>query len=242
MKNQADYFNWQMLGSGLASHDPVEYIKELRDSGALKNVLPEVNSLFGVPQTEKYHPEIDTGIHTLMTLKRASELSDDVAVRYAALVHDLGKGLTDPSEWPKHHGHEESGVEPVLNIAKRLNVPLEITDLAVTVARYHLHAHRSLEMRPGKLVKLFEDVNAFENPYKFEQFVMAVQADAQGRLGMEDKPYPQADFLRSLFAVTKDFESDDDDPRFKDKQIMAVAKAKRDYEITQFIQLDKNID
>ena len=173
------------------------------ETGALGAVLPEVEALFGVPQPVEHHPEIDSGIHTVMVLKRASELTDDVNVRFVALVHDLGKGLTPKDQWPKHIGHEEGGVQPVMDISQRLGVPEEATDLAANVTRFHLHAHRSLEMRPGKIVNLLEDIGAFENPEMLEQFVTTVQADAQGRLGKEDEPYPQASYLRSAFQVTK---------------------------------------
>tara|TARA_B100001989_G_C24549345_1_gene473209 strand:- start:4299 stop:4991 length:693 start_codon:yes stop_codon:yes gene_type:complete len=219
---------WDDLKQGLSSGDPAAYIQNLRDSGALKEALPEVDVLFGVPQVPEYHPEIDTGIHTLMVVKRAAELSDDVGVRFAALVHDLGKGLTPEEEWPKHIGHEESGVGPVRDVVRRLCVPDDIADLAEKVTRYHLHAHRALEMRPGKIVSLLENIGAFENPENFERFLITVQADKQGRLGMEDKPYPQAEYLRQAHSAVRNSMALERDPeRIKIRCNEAVSKLKK---------------
>ncbi len=198
---------WEELKKELSGDDPAGYIQNLHETGALEDVLPEVEALFGVPQNAEHHPEIDTGVHTVMALKRASELTDDVNVRFAALVHDLGKGLTPKDQWPKHIGHEEGGVQPVMDVSQRLGVPEDVTDLATKVTRFHLYAHRSLEMRPGKIVKLLENIGAFDNPEMLEQFVTTVQADAQGRLGKEDTPYPQASYLRSAFQVTRGIDS-----------------------------------
>ena len=220
---------WAELEQGLMSDDPAGYIEGLRESGALKDVLPEVDALFGVPQPEQHHPEIDSGIHTLMVVKRAAALSDDVAVRYAALVHDLGKGLTPEAEWPKHIGHEETGVEPVKEMSQRLGVPEEIAELAEKVTRHHLRAHRSLEMKPGKIVSLLENIGAFEKPDMLEQFVTTVQADAQGRLGMEDRPYPQGEYLRSAFRVAKDVDAQGD--MLSVRRNEAVAELKRALEL-----------
>ncbi|TKB79104.1 MAG: HD domain-containing protein [Nitrospira sp.] len=187
---------WESLSGYLGGDQPHTKIAQLRATGALHALLPEVDALFGIPQTPEYHPEIDTGIHTMLTLKRAAELTEDIAVRYAALVHDVGKSLTPPDHWPAHHQHEEFGVAPIRAIRQRLGVPEHISALAEHVARYHLHAHRSLELRPGTLLKVLEHTNALETPSVFEQFILAAQADAQGRQGLEDRPYPQARLLR----------------------------------------------
>lgn len=200
---------WDELAAGLQGNDPDDFIEDMQKSGKLKEILPEVDALFGVPQTAEYHPEIDTGRHTLMTLRKARDLNGGLAVRFAALVHDLGKAVTDPDHWPKHHNHEELGVPLVEGVSDRLGVPQDVKELAVNVARFHLHAHRAMEMRPNKLVNLFENTGALDNPESFEEFIVAVQADAQGRLGMEDKPYPQADFLRATLKAANDVDVND---------------------------------
>lgn len=219
---------WDRLAHGLSGDRPDQFIQSLRDTGELKEILPEVDALFGVPQVPEHHPEIDTGVHTLMTLRKAAELSDDVSVRYAALVHDVGKGLTDPQAWPKHHDHEELGVPPVRDIAERLNIPEETAALAEHVARYHLHAHRSFEMKPGKILKLLEETEALDRPDMFEHFVLAVQADAQGRLGMENKPYPQADLLRQTLQAIQAVDVTDlsSDEMVRQVRIQAVKDVK----------------
>ncbi len=194
---EVSQMTWKDISKGLSRDKPSIYILELRDTGQLKEILPEIDSLFGIPQPAEHHPEIDTGIHTLMVLDRAAELTDNIDVRFAALVHDVGKALTSSETWPKHHNHEELGVESVKKIAERLEIPEETAELAVYVARYHLQAHRAFEARPGTLVKLFENTNAFTQPERFELFVLATQADAQGRLHHETVPYPQASFLMS---------------------------------------------
>jgi len=228
---------WDELAHGLAGDNPAEYIKNLHDTGELNEVLPEVDALFGIPQTPEYHPEVDTGIHTLMALTKAAELKGDLAVRFATLVHDLGKALTDPEQWPKHHGHEELGVSPVEDVTSRLGTPKDVSDLAVNVARYHLHAHRALEMRPAKLVSLFENTDAFDNPAMFEQFIIAAQADAQGRLGLEDQPYPQADLLRSALHAASEVETQDlMDKGFSDLQLNEKIKERRIYAVSDIKQ------
>lgn len=200
---------WDELAAGLRGSNPDAFIDDMQKNGKLKEILPEVDALFGVPQNAKYHPEIDTGRHTLMALKKAQDLNGGLSVRFATLVHDLGKAATDPDHWPKHHDHEALGVPLVENVSDRLGVPQDVKALAVNVARFHLHAHRAMEMGPNKLVNLFEDIDALDNPESFEQFIVAVQADAQGRLGMEDKPYPQADFLRATLKAAQEVDLSD---------------------------------
>lgn len=197
---------WIEIARGLSRENPEIFIKGLHETGQLKTILPEVDALFGVPQPPEHHPEIDTGIHTLMTLKRAAELSDDLAVRYAALTHDLGKALTNPKKWPKQHGHEALGIAPAQAITKRLDVPKEISILAEHVVRDHVIAHRALELKPDTIVKLLERINATQNPDMFEKFILVAQADAQGRLGFEDRPYPQAKLLKSALQAVRDVE------------------------------------
>ncbi len=192
---------WQETEKALATANPEVYFAVLHECGALKVIFPELARLFGVPQPERWHPEIDTGIHTLMVLAQAARLSDSSAVRFAALTHDLGKGITPPEHWPSHRGHEELSVALVLGMCERLRVPNEHRDLAVQVARFHGHCHRALELRPKTVLKVLEGIDAFRRPERFEQFLLACEADARGRKGFEDRDYPQARRLRVAYAA-----------------------------------------
>ena len=222
--------HWEELKKGLLVQDPSMYLTELRHKGVMKEYLPEIDALFGVPQTPEHHPEIDTGIHTLMVVKRAAELSNDVAVRFAALVHDLGKALTPPDQWPQHINHENAGVTPVRELCTRLNVPAVIREFSVKVARYHLKAHRAFEMRPGKIVKLFQDLNAFESPTLLDQFVDAVQADAQGRLGKENIPYHQGVYLREALQSALEVDTDLPEQILISERVKQVSLVKKRFE------------
>ncbi|MBA1149005.1 multifunctional CCA addition/repair protein [Ectothiorhodospiraceae bacterium WFHF3C12] len=187
---------WQELARALMEDRPDTFIRVLRDCGALARILPEVDRLFGVPQPEQYHPEVDTGEHILLVLQRCAALQAPLEVRFAALVHDLGKGLTPGEELPSHVGHEERGLEPVKGLCERLRTPRACRDLALHVTREHLNCHRALELRPAKVVDLLQRLDVFRKPDRLERFLLACQADAQGRTGLEERPYPQADFLR----------------------------------------------
>lgn len=168
----------------------------LRACHALAVLFPEIDRLFGVPQPEKHHPEIDTGLHTVMVLNQAARLTDDPQVRFAALVHDLGKGTTPESEWPAHHGHEVRGAKLVEKICQRYKIPNAYRDLAVMSARYHLACHRIMEMKPDTILNKLEALDAFRRPDRFEQFLLACEADARGRAGHEDRDYPQVEYFR----------------------------------------------
>ena len=194
---------WQEMVKALGERSPERFIEELRNCGALDRILPELNQLFGVPQPEEHHPEIDTGVHTLMVLQQACRLSEDTAVRFAALMHDLGKGTTPKDEWPRHINHEARGAAIVLDVCKRLRVPNEYRDLAERTARFHLHYHRALELKPGTVVKTLEQLDAFRKPQRFEKFLLASEADARGRPGYEDRSFPQGDFFRKAFEAAK---------------------------------------
>jgi tRNA nucleotidyltransferase (CCA-adding enzyme) len=167
----------------------------LRDCGALAVIYPELDALFGVPQPAQWHPEIDTGVHTLMVLDQAVALSDDPRVRFAALVHDLGKGTTPRSHWPGHRGHEERSVALIEALAARLKLPGDYRELAVVVARDHGNVHRAFELRPKTLLELLERADAFRRPERFSQALLACEADARGRTGLEANPYPQREFV-----------------------------------------------
>jgi tRNA nucleotidyltransferase (CCA-adding enzyme) len=193
---------WAETERALGEASPVTYFEVLRACGALAAVFPEVHALFGVPQPEKWHPEIDTGVHTLQVLEVAAELSPDTTVRFAALVHDLGKGLTPRAEWPRHLGHEEAGARLIERMAERLRVPNEHRELAVMVARHHARAHHVAEQRPGTILELLELTDAFRRRERFERFLLACEADARGRgPGLRTRPYPQAAQLRAALAA-----------------------------------------
>ena len=186
---------WQETEAALAGPNPHLYFQVLRDCGALAVVFPELDALFGVPQPPQWHPEIDCGLHALMVLEQAAKLSDDIAVRFAALVHDLGKATTAKENLPSHPGHERRSVKLVNKMSKRLPVPRACRELGVLVAEYHAHCHRAFELRPQTILKLLKEIDAFRRPERFRKFLLACEADARGRTGFEDKPYPQAAYL-----------------------------------------------
>jgi len=186
---------WQETQRALELPAPARFFEVLREANALPVIFPELQALFGVPQPERWHPEIDSGIHTLMVLEQAAKLSDDPVVRFAALTHDLGKGTTPPSEWPSHIAHEQRGVGLVEGLCDRLRIPNAFRELAVLVSRYHLDAHRVTELRDSTLLDLLERLDAFRRAPRFEQWVLACEADARGRKGLENRDYPQADYL-----------------------------------------------
>jgi tRNA nucleotidyltransferase/poly(A) polymerase len=194
---------WQELAKALMEPAPQAFFEVLRGCGALAKLIPELDRLWGIPQPPCYHPEIDTGEHIMLALQQAARLSDDLAVRFAVLVHDLGKGLTPAEQLPSHRGHEQRGVELVEQVCQRLKVPNHCRDLGRLVAKLHLHCHRALELTPGTVLKLFEQLDAFRRPERVEQFVLACEADARGRAGLEQRDYPQADYLRAAFAVAR---------------------------------------
>ena len=173
------------------------FFEVLRSCGALARLFPEIEALFGVPQPPEHHPEIDTGVHTLLVLEQAATLSADPAVRFAALTHDLGKALTPPERWPRHWGHEKLGLPALETLCDRLKVPNAYRKLAEKVMRYHGHCHRALELRPGTAVDLLQRLDALRNGEVLELFLLACEADAKGRPGFEERPYPQADWLRA---------------------------------------------
>ena len=185
------------LAKALAEERPSPFFEVLRACGALARLFPEIEALFGVPQPPQHHPEIDTGLHTLLVLDQAARLSTDPAVRFAALTHDLGKALTDPAGWPRHYGHEKLGLPALERLCDRLKAPNAYRKLAERVMRYHGHAHKARELRPGTLVDLLQRLDAFRQKDALESFLLACEADSRGRTGYEERPYPQADWLRA---------------------------------------------
>ncbi len=195
---------WAETVKALQGPYPSQYITILRDCGALARAFPEIDRLFGVPQPAIHHPEIDTGVHTLLTLTRAAALSEDPVVRFSALVHDVGKGVTPAEEWPQHVDHEEAGVTIIEAMAQRLRIPKSYRDMARLVSRHHLRCHRALELRAGSILKVLEALGALQHPDRLETFLLACTADAQGRLGCEDTPYPQAEVYRKALAAARE--------------------------------------
>ena len=192
---------WQELERSLADPHPRRFIEVLRDCGALAELFPEIDCLFGVPQRADYHPEVDTGVHILMVLDQAAALSPDPRVRFAALVHDLGKGTTPAEILPRHHGHEERSVDLLNALCDRYRIPNDYRELAQIVARHHGRSHRIAEAKPGSVLKLLQATDAFRRPERFEQFLLACEADARGRLGLEDVAYPQRTYLQAALAA-----------------------------------------
>lgn len=193
--------SWKELSRALLEQSPPIFIETLRECDALARIMPEVDALFGVPQSPEHHPEIDTGVHTLMALEQACKLSDQLAVRFSTLVHDLGKGTTPAAVLPRHIGHEQRGVPLIEELCLRMAVPRECRDLAVAVSRYHLNCHQALELRGKTLVKIFNALDTWRRPERFENFLLCCEADARGRAGLENREYPQADYLRQALAA-----------------------------------------
>ncbi len=189
--------SWQEFHKSLNDGAPWVFIQVLRDCGALHRIAPEVDRLFGVPQNKVHHPEIDTGVHVLMALEMACRLSDEPIVRFATLLHDLGKGVTDKKHWPKHPGHEAAGLPLVQEICKRLNVPKKFRQLAELACLHHLDCHRSNELSAQQLGELFKRLDALRSPERFEQFLLVCEADARGCLGKFDSVYLQRPFMQS---------------------------------------------
>ncbi len=187
---------WQELSRGLMERQPSRMFLVLRECGALAKLFPEIDRLFGVPQPPEHHPEIDTGAHVMLVVDWAARQGYSLAVRFAALTHDLGKGATPPELWPRHVGHEAKSAELVRALSERSRVPADCRDLAVAVAREHGIVHRALELRPGTVVELLERVDAFRRPQRFDEFLQACECDFRGRPGYQNRPFPAAGHLR----------------------------------------------
>jgi tRNA nucleotidyltransferase (CCA-adding enzyme) len=187
---------WQETQRALGEPAPAAWLRALRASGALARIFPELDALYGVPQPEKWHPEIDTGLHMELVMQAAASMTPEPRIRFAALMHDLGKGHTPRSQWPRHIRHEESGARMVEAVAARLRVPTDYRDLAVLAARWHGLAHRAEELRSRTILELLESCDAFRRPQRFRELLVACEADYRGRGGFRDRPYPQAALLR----------------------------------------------
>ncbi len=195
---------WAEAQRSLALPQPQHFFELLRECGALARIFPELDALFGVPQPAAHHPEIDTGVHTLMALAQAARLQASTAARYAVLCHDYGKALTPPEKLPSHHGHEQAGLARVEQCSQRLGVPREFREIALLVTRWHLHVHRADELKPATLLKVLEAADAFRRPERLEQLLIACEADARGRTGLAERDYPQPKrFHAALAAAAK---------------------------------------
>lgn len=192
---------WQETSRALMHARPSRFFRILRETGALARILPELDALWGVPQVPEYHPEIDTGEHVMLVIDEAACMQSGLDVRFACLVHDLGKALTPARQLPRHHGHEKAGLAPVADVCRRLKVPNEIRDLALLVCEFHLICHRAAELKPATVMRLFRRADALRRPERFEHFLQACEADKRGRKGGADRPYPAADLLRRARAA-----------------------------------------
>ncbi len=194
---------WQELARGLMENKPSRFFETLRSCGALAKIIPELDALFGIPQPAQHHPEIDCGIHTMLVVDDAARHDYPLEVRFAALMHDLGKATTPKEILPRHIGHELRGVELVKRLAQRLRVSGECSDLALLAARYHGDIHRAFEMRADTIIRLFQSADAWRRPERFAQLLQACASDARGRTGREQDAYPQADYLLRLLAAAR---------------------------------------
>ena len=230
---------WKETSRALTERSPQVFIQVLRDCGALKALFPEVDALFGVPQRADYHPEVDTGIHTLMALEQSVKLSESSAVRFSVLVHDLGKALTPETVLPSHSGHEKSGLPLVKALCDRLTVPNSHRQLAMAVTEYHLHSHKAKELKPATILKLFQNIGALRDDRRLSDFLYCCEADARGRTGFENITYPARDYLTAALGAVKKVDiSDlvangvkgaDIGRQLKQRQIEQLTKFKSDY-------------
>ena len=188
---------WQETERALGESQPQVFFEVLRDCGALAVIFPEVDALFGVPQPPKWHPEVDTGVHVMLCLRRAAELDASITVRFAVLAHDLGKGTTPREQWPSHVMHESRGLSLVDGLCSRLRVPAAHSELARMTCKQHTNVHRALELRPETVLNLLEECDALRRPDRFSDLLLACQCDAQGRTGLANSPYPQREYLEA---------------------------------------------
>ena len=225
---------WRETELALAGSNARVYFEVLRSCGALRVLLPEVDALFGMPQPERWHPEVDTGLHVMMVLDQAEKLSNEIEVRFAALTHDLGKGNTPVHKLPSHPGHEARGCKLIRRIAERFPVPKACRDLALLAAEYHTHCHRALELRPKTILKVLERTDAFRRPDRFEQFLITCEADARGRAGLEDRRYPQANYFRGALAAASAVDAATIAKETVDRKIPAAIRKARKYAVARY--------
>lgn len=218
---------WQETNKALVETSPQQYFLVLRDCGALARVFPELEALFGVPQPARWHPEIDTGIHVMMALKIAAELSDKAEIRFAVLTHDLGKGTTPKKLLPGHRGHEERSLKVLASLCARLPVPKNYQALAEAVARYHGLIHKASSLRPNTLHKIIVAVDGIRRPGRFEDFLIACEADARGRKGLEEQAYPQAEILKCALHAARTVRVEETENSAKGKALGELIRQKQ---------------
>ncbi|QXW26866.1 multifunctional CCA addition/repair protein [Acinetobacter johnsonii] len=229
---------WKETSRALMEDHADEYFEVLRACGALKVLFPEIDALYGIPQRPEYHPEIDCGIHTMMSLQQACRANYSLDVRFAVLVHDLGKALTPADELPRHIMHEERGIKPVNVVCDRLRVPTNTKQLALAVCKEHLKCHQALTLKPGTLWRLLQRLDVLRRPERVEAFVQACECDSRGRLGLEDRDYPQAQYVLDAMQVVRSIKAQDLPPEIQgpdigemliERRIDALAELKQNY-------------
>ena len=234
---------WQETERALQEKTPQAYFELLHQVGALAKLMPEIDQLWGVPNPPKWHPEIDSGIHTMMVLEQAALLTDRLDVRFAALCHDLGKGVTPEHEWPSHHGHEHTGLPLIKELCQRLRVPNECRDLALIACEYHQLVHKCQELRSATVQKLFDGIDLWRRAERLELLLTCCIADLRGRTGFEQLPYPQADYLRALAAsaravdvkalVAKGFQGEAMREAVREARLAAISASKKQLQQNQ---------
>jgi len=225
---------WKETSRALLEDHADVYFQTLRDCGALKHLFPEIDALFGVPQRPEYHPEVDCGIHTLMSLQQACKSNYSLDVRFAVLVHDLGKALTPANELPRHIMHEERGVKPVTELCERLKVPTQTRQLALSVCKEHLKCHQIMSLKPGTVWRLLQRLDVLRRPERVEAFVQACECDAKGRLGLEDRPYPQAQYILDAMQIVRSIKVQDLPENIKGAEIGEMLIQYRIDALTEF--------
>ncbi len=218
---------WSEVRDALGESQPSTFFAALRECGALERILPEIDALFGIPQRADYHPEIDAGVHTMMVIDQAAKLGGDAQVRFAALVHDLGKAVTPEAQLPSHYGHEWSGLGCIKQLCRRLRVPGEYKDLALLACEVHLNLHRVGELKAATILDLLERVDAFRRPRRLDQLLLVGEADARGRMGRESAPYPQAAILRACLKAASEIDAGGIARRAKSGPAIALAIRER---------------
>ena len=227
---------WKETERALGEPRPDVFFETLRSCGALVKIFPELDALYGIPQPPKWHPEVDTGVHVMLVVRYAARIGAPGSVRFAALMHDLGKALSPRERWPSHRGHEEAGVPLIIDLCDRLKVPNEFRELAVLTARHHATVHRAAELTPATLLKLLETTDAFRRSERFGELLVACECDARGRAGLESQPYPQREYLlrardaAAAVALSEDERRDLKGPflgeRIREKRLAAVTQVK----------------